>query len=80
MCLIFDRFASREQAEAFARAASQDFDLLACIYDTEQEAQEVDPIPVVLEPPIVHVARADLELEDRVEALVGAFGGKFAGT
>jgi hypothetical protein len=80
MPMIFDRFATREQALAFAKEVGGEHDLEVRVFDNALEALEVDPFPYELNPPIVHVERADPVLELELEALVVAFGGTFAGT
>ena len=72
--LIFDRFPSRTEAEAFAQAT----ELKTCVFDTQTESNLVDPFPYLLEPPIVLVERG--ERDDEIERLVINFGGEFAGT
>lgn len=79
--LIFDSFASMEDAERFAAAIASEFSRETRVYGDENAAFDADPFPFLLRPPIVHVERTeDYEIEDEILPLVGAFGGKFAGT
>ena len=95
MCLIFDSFKSRADAEAFAQDVNGQFNLRTDIYDDQdimdqewQRAREggrasgrlVDIFPFCLSGPIVLVDRADLDLERAVEEHVEAYSGVFAGT
>jgi hypothetical protein len=74
MSLIFDSFPTRQQAEAFASAENGQ------VFDTEEAAQEADPFPYPLTPPIVHTPRAGLDEERATELAVQEFGGRFVGT
>jgi hypothetical protein len=87
MCLIFDQFPSRNQAEAFAKATTKNFGLNATVYDSQEESNRIDPFPFHLEPPIVLVDRPwlrdcekSLAIEAAVEKTVGDYKGEFAGT
>jgi hypothetical protein len=54
------------------------------VFDTEDEAQEHDPIPYALTPPIAHIDRPSAEsqehIERQVEEMVAEYDGCFAGT
>jgi hypothetical protein len=80
--LIFDRFSTREMAEEFAKAVTEQYNRSATVYNSQEESDEVDPFPFQLSPPIVLVERLEIgdELEDEIEDLVQGFGGEFAGT
>lgn len=81
MSMIFHRFPNVEEATMFMSAVVTDHGLTCSIYATASAAQEADPFPGELVPPIVHVERHDgRETEAEVEALVSAYGGRFAGT
>jgi hypothetical protein len=79
--MIFDRFSSRERAEAFRAAVMAEIGLEGQIFDTVTAAQEHDPFPGRLEPLIVHIDRSDdRDVEERVVQRATSFGGTFAGT
>jgi hypothetical protein len=84
MSLIFDRFPSRAAATMFVAHVQNKFGLAGQIFDDQESAMAHDPFPWVLDPPIVHIDRPDLddatEIEDTVAARVEFFGGTFAGT
>ncbi|GMV81491.1 MAG: hypothetical protein AMXMBFR7_26750 [Planctomycetota bacterium] len=73
--LIFDGFKTSAGADAFARAVG------GTVYQSQDESDQVDPIPCDLIPPIVLVARADSDVaEQRLARRVKRYGGEFAGT
>jgi hypothetical protein len=89
--LIFDNFATRKQAEAFAAAHNGQ------VFDSQEESNAVDPFPFELRAPIVLIDRPNLsgilgienedeavKMEQRIEADiikdVEMYGGTFAGT
>lgn len=79
--LIFDRFATMEDADEFAAYVVDRYGL-AAIVSTKQD-DELEPFPFVLDPPVVYVKRRDPwdQVEERaLGASVRAFGGTFAGT
>lgn len=78
--MIFDNFPSAEQAHEFAKTVVVKFGLDSTVYNSVEQAQEADPFPYVLIAPVVHVERSTEKVEQRVEALVGLFGGEYAGT
>ena len=78
--LIFDRFPSRDKAEAFASAVTQRDGLSATVYDSQDESNAVDPFPFQLHPPIVLVERSLPSIEQALEKWVSVFGGQVAGT
>jgi hypothetical protein len=78
--LIFDSFPSKEQAQAFADACQSRYGRKAQVFDSVNASDEVDPFPFELRPPIVHVERDTLEVEEGIQSLVNQFGGDFAGT
>jgi hypothetical protein len=82
--LIFDRFPNLKQARAFATEVKKRYRLNGQVFISAYAAQEHDPFPWVLDPPIVHIERPEtesaLETESAVEHLVTKFGGTFAGT
>jgi hypothetical protein len=84
--LIFDKFASRDDAERFANAVCEGYGKRTTVFENKDDAQAADPIPRKLVPPIVHVEREDLgnprgdALEREIIALVSNFSGRFAGT
>jgi hypothetical protein len=80
--LIFDQFESWETAEAFAAFITAKYNRSATVYADQEESDAVDPIPCPLSPPIVLVERRVVgePQEQEIEALVGSFGGRFAGT
>jgi len=81
MPMIFHRFPDHSRAVLFAAAAGELVADDVAVFTSVYAAQQADPIPVELVPPIVHVARQDdPELEQTVEQLVAVFGGSFAGT
>lgn len=84
MSMIFDRFPTRERGEAFRAAVKVEIGLDGQVFDTVAAAQEHDPFPFRLDPPIVHIDRSGEGLtgavEKRVIALAASFGGTFAGT
>ena len=93
MSLIFDRFPSRDKAESFVAVIQKEFNLAGQIFDDSDSAQEHDPFPWVLDPPVVHIDRPDIKMDDideeiahniaieeAVEDRVTDFGGTFAGT
>lgn len=58
MSLIFDGFPDLAHAERFIRAVGEKYPELECQWFlTDAEAQEADPFPGELVPPIVHVSR-----------------------
>lgn len=80
--MIFDQFASREQADAFAARVVTQFGRDAVVFPDVESANQHDPFPFELHPPIVHVDR-DYETyahESEIRELVAGFGGVFAGT
>jgi hypothetical protein len=64
MSQIFDRFPSREKAEAFVRLVKRDFGLDGQVFDDEEKAFEHDMFPFRLDPPIVHIDRVDIDRDD----------------
>lgn len=88
MSMIFDRFPTIGQAQAFARDVTERFGRETQVYDNADDAQAADPFPFELEAPVVHVDRLheeeDIEKflagEQEVERLVTGYGGVFAGT
>jgi len=85
--LIFDKFPDKAQAEQFAAAIREEFYLRAWIYMSQDESDQVDPFPFVLDPPIVLVERPNglstaraIQRETKIEKRVKTFGGDFAGT
>jgi hypothetical protein len=79
--LVFDRFPTRERAEAFASAVTERFSKRATVHDTEEEAMRVDLYIWGMEPWIVLVERDDeFRDEDEIVELVRAFGGTYEGT
>lgn len=79
--MIFDSFPSIEAAGRFCDAVEDIHGLTTALYETESEAQAVDPFPYELHAPIVHVERhEDFDTEQTIELAVIAYGGKFAGT
>jgi len=78
--LIFDRFQSRPQAEAFAGFVRGTHRLWARVCDDQQESNQIDPFPFRLRGFIVLVERTEYELERRIEYEVERHGGHFAGT
>ena len=86
--LIFDSFDSVEKARGFSAYVQDNFQQEAHVCDSVEEADEIDPFPFELFPPVVLVARdwrglgndAELAREDDVIASVRQFGGRFAGT
>ena len=79
MSMIFDGFASMEQAEAFVAAVKQQYGLDGQTFADEAEAMEHDPFPWRLDPPIVHVDRmpVDSHIASKVESAVGDYVGEF---
>lgn len=79
--LIFDQFATRGLAEQFAATVRTKFGLEAIIYDDVDKANEADPFPFPLVPPIVHVERPEDETVEReVQKFVRSYDGIFVGT
>ena len=85
MSLIFE-LPSMTSADEFVAAVKTRFGVEAQIFTTNDDAQEHDPFPWVLNPPIVHVDRGygggmypGGGAESEVEALVLEFGGTFVG-
>jgi hypothetical protein len=80
MCLIFGGFPDRAAAEGFRRAVSFTTQLLSGLYESGEEAFEVQFTPVTYSPPIVLVERAMPLLRkqstDKVCALAECFGGQ----
>ena len=76
--LIFDGFRSEGDARAFIHGVGETWHLDAQLFHSAAEAMAHDPFPWQLEPPIVHVERAGLEVERKVAELALRFGGVFA--
>lgn len=83
MSLIFDRFKTEQDARRFIERVQQVRPGRGCqLFLDVDEAQENDPFPYALSPPIVHVDRVDdYDGEDEIRAVVSEFDGAvFAGT
>jgi hypothetical protein len=79
MSMIFE-FGEMSQAEAFVREVKQRWGLDGMTFDDADKAHEHSLFPWVEEPPIAHIDRAELEVEEQVERAATEFGGKFIGT
>jgi hypothetical protein len=77
--LIFDGFASRPVAVAFATTVSSSLGLEVEIFDTEAQARAQHACPVTLKPPIVRVSAAHKQDRQRLRAIVPHFGGAYRG-
>ena len=81
MPLIFDGFASLEDAQRFADTTRALHGLEAQVFSSAARAHAIDPFPYGLNPPVVHIERVDAgALEHEIEESVRDFGGRFAGT
>jgi hypothetical protein len=87
MALFFDSFKSAECADNFMSAEKAKYNLHALRFDSQEQSDRVDAIPLDLCPPIVLVEQPTIEdCENKVEAeeqireLVSDFQGDFAGT
>lgn len=81
MSMIFDRFQTRDRAEAFASEIERVTGLETQVFDTEEEAFEHDPFPFDLNGFIVHVDRSeDYDVETAVHRIAPEYGGVFSGT
>ncbi len=81
MALVFDGFADEKTANKFADKVKKSFKLDSLVFLSQEESDEVDPFPFVLNPPIVLVKRSDDDVvESKVIKAVEAFGGEWAGT
>jgi hypothetical protein len=80
MSMIFDKFKSRQRALDFKAQVKRSYGLNGRIFSTSQAAQRCDPFPGRLVPLIVHIDRADLEVERQIERLARRFGGTYVGT
>jgi hypothetical protein len=81
--LIFDGFPSRALADAYAAWVIAKYERQACVYDSQEDSDAVDPFPFRLNPPIVLVDRLESDTvahQARIEKSVKKFGGQFAGT
>jgi len=76
--LIFDGFRTEGDAQAFIYGVGGAWHLDAKLFRSVAEAMAHDPFPWELEPPIVHVERAEPEVERKVAELASQFGGVFA--
>lgn len=77
--LIFDSFPSPPVAQAFATTVTSSFGLDVQIFDTEAQALAHDACPANPKAPIVCVASAPKQEEQRLRAIVGHFGGSYRG-
>jgi hypothetical protein len=78
---IFDSFPSREAADTFAETVVSELKVDAQVYDEQRD--DIDPTPVMLEPPVVYVERGADDpdyLERALESGCEAFGGRYVGT
>ena len=80
MAMVFDEFASRKDAEDFARVVGKRFSLRATVYDDAIEACNAAVFPFEVLAPVVLVERTLGERERTIQAIAGEFGGTFAGT
>ena len=95
MCMIFDRFESRVDAERFARDVAVRFKLQTDVWDSHDEMDAafaahgfgpvpegrlVDFFPSDLTGPIALVERTDYAVEETIETLVSTYHGTYAGT
>ena len=88
MCLIFDKFPSKEKADAFAVTVKEEFGLEAEVFDSQEASEEGlnDPnttglrdwFPQRLDPPIVLTDLIDwdesLSRQDDIDRIVAAEG------
>jgi hypothetical protein len=72
--LIFDGFRSHQDAQAFIHGVAVAWQLDAQLFNTAADAMAHDPFPWELAPPIVHVDRAEPEVERRIVELASKFG------
>ncbi len=87
MCLIFDASESSDfDARGVGDYVAIEFGLETQVFDNEIDAQNHDPIPAILCPPVLHVERYSLDDDDsfdkerQVIKRVRALGGHFVGT
>jgi hypothetical protein len=81
LMLIFDQFPNRSYAEQFASAVRGSFGRTSIVCDSQNEADQHDPFPFELKPPIVLVERNQNRAgESPIEKLAVEFEGRFAGT
>ena len=81
MAMIFDSFPNVAEATMFVEEVITQHGLTCTVFADVHKAQEADPFPGALAEPIVHVERSDeRDIEESVEGMVNAFGGRFAGT
>ncbi len=81
MSYIYDGFPSEPDAMAFAQDVIAASNASAAVFLTQDEANEHDPFPYRLTPPIVHVSREDQLLsEEALAQLARDHGVRFAGT
>jgi hypothetical protein len=84
--LIFHKFANHQSADSFAVDVRDTFGRATRVCDSREEFNKHELFPFALQPPIVLVERDNIDddqspkLEPKIEALVGEFGGHFAGT
>jgi hypothetical protein len=80
---IFHRFPTREKADEFAAAITEQYNRKTFVYYSSQaESDATDVFPFRLDPPIVHVDNFELRDPERdaIRDSVEKFGGEFAGT
>jgi hypothetical protein len=73
--LIFNRFQCLNDAERFAVAVKETFNLGATVYDSQDRSNSVDPFPFELTPPIVLVERPERPIPG-VEQSLAIFRGE----
>lgn len=81
--LIYDSFDSVAQAQRFADWVRETTGRETTVFESADEAQDADPIPVALVPPVVHVERRDDDGIDDDQDLANTcaeYGGVFVGT
>lgn len=79
--MIFDRFRTPADAEAFAQAAQNITQEPSITVHNWEDFEKYDVFPYELVFPVVLVPRLDtIEAEEAIEALVDEFRGEFAGT
>jgi hypothetical protein len=86
--LIFDNFKTRAGAQAFVTAVTEQFELSASVWDSQNAMEEAwfnkvplaTTFPFQLSALIVTVDRTLDETENAVRKLVADFDGTFAGT
>lgn len=83
--MIFDGFASFDDAEAFADHVGAGFNRRVVVSTSRDD--RLEPFPWQLTPPVVYVARADRweddaeqVIEREIERGAKVYGGRFAGT